>query len=475
MIRFAVWAAVSTIDQVEGASLDNQIDKCKERGNQEGWYNTGLVYVADGYSRTGYVNLSDAETDIPPLGKMLSDMRAGLFDVLVVWNYDRLGDLIIMVATEFRNQKKQLFSLAQPTPVQANYNPYMDDSSFIMQALAPIWQKQRIADLRRKWEAGIPRRIKNGLHPGGPVPFGYKKVRDDEPFEIVPSEAFAIKEMARLYLEGRSLRAIAQYCNESSVKTPHNKQWSTAMISGILRNPFYCGIVQWRKERVTNGRRYRNFDASRIKEQGKHQPIFTPAYFETIQAELRRRAERNKKNNIKYPFTGLLYCGYCGQKLYRSGFEPYYYITEPKEPCQSHQYEKLIKTLAEEIQKQSLERRNPREEVQAPQVDFTAEIADIESRIERVQNSAELGVYTPVEAAKRVSALRAELEKIEIQKLDAERSKRAKKEFDESFEELEYMAEWIQSDDPMVVNQILHSVIERVEVYRGGRCEIHWR
>ena len=247
------------------------------------------------------------------------------------------------------------------------------------------------------------------------------------------------------------------------------------MIASILRNPYYCGIVQWRNERIINGKRIKNFEASRLKGQGRHEPIFTVEYFEQIQAEIRRRAERNRKNNIKYPFTGLLYCGYCGQKLYRSGYEPYFYISEVKEPCQSHNYEKLIKTIAEEIQKQSLERRNPREITEAEKVDFTEAVREIEGRIERVQNSAELGVYTPTEAAKRVSSLRAELQKIEIKKLDIERAERARKEFDESFDELEHMAEWIQADEASTVNQILHSVIERITVYRGGRCEIQWR
>lgn len=212
MIRFAIWAAVSSIEQVDGVSLDNQLEKCAERGVYEKWFDTGLRYVADGYSRTGYVNLSDAEHDIPPLSAMLSDMRAGKFDVLLVWNYDRLGDLIVMVATEFRKRKRQLFSLSQPTQIQENYDPYMDDSSFIMQAFAPIWQRQRISELRRKWEAGMPKRIKDGLHPGRP-PFGYRMaIKKDEPHEIIPAEAALVREMVSMFLSGQSLKAIGRYC-----------------------------------------------------------------------------------------------------------------------------------------------------------------------------------------------------------------------------------------------------------------------
>jgi len=219
MIRFSVWAAVSTNEQVEGASLENQIEKSVERGIGEKWVDTGLRYIADGYSRTGYVNLSDAEIDIPALGAMLSDLRAGKFDLLVVWNYDRLGDLIVMIATEFRKHKAQLFSLSQPTQIQQTYNPYMDDSSFIVQALAPIWQKQRIADFRRKWETGMPKRVKDGLHPNRP-PFGYKLGKKGEPHEIIQAEAVLVREMAKRFLEGESYKAIARYLRTTGVK-PH--------------------------------------------------------------------------------------------------------------------------------------------------------------------------------------------------------------------------------------------------------------
>lgn len=471
MIRFASFAAVSTIEQVDGVSLDNQIEKCKERGKSEGWVDTNLQYIADGYSRTGYVNLSDAETDIPPLATCLADMRAGKYDVLLVWNYDRLGDLIVMVATEFRNNKKQLFSLSQPTPIQENYNPYMDDTSFIMQSFAPIWQRQRIADLRRKWEAGMPKRVKDGLHPNR-APFGYRKdVEKNKPHILIPAEASLIRDMARLLLEGKSLKAIMRYCSESGIKSRRGTDWSHSTISRILENPYYTGFVYWHKTQRVMGKSVALPLSRRLIARGQHEPIFTQTEHDKILTELKMRQERNQRIQVRFPLSGLTYCGICGGKLNRGrpGRSRRSILKEHDRSCKTYRYADIFPKIAEEIQRSSLERRNPKE-AETQKTDYTFEIKGIEERIERVQQSAELGVFTPTQAAKRVTELQRSLDDIYRRKMEAEQVSQAQSELDE----LEDMAEWIQNDDPAAVNQLLHSVIARI-VLLPDKITIEWR
>ena len=473
MIRFAVWAAVSSIEQVDGVSLDNQIKKCKERGLAEKWQDTGLQYVADGYSRTGYIDLSKAEQNIPPLAKMLGDMRQGRFDVLLVWNYDRLGDLIVMVATDFRNNKRQLFSLSQPTPVQEIYNPYMADSSFIMQALAPIWQKQRIADLSRKWEAGMPKRVKDGLHPNHP-PFGYKWISKTEPPEIIPAEIALVKSMATMLLEGHSLKGIARHCAKTGLKLKRGK-WSHTAIINILENPYYVGVIEWPKRKRMSNKLLPVPLSARTVAKGRHEAVFTEDEFNSIVTELANRYKRNRKSQIYFPLSGLTYCGTCGEKMRRNVYHPGIRVLRDNRSasCKTYKYDAILKTIAEQIQAESLQRRNPKKVNPTLQENYDDEIKDIEQRIERVQQSAELGVYSPLQAAKRVSALQEELEKIARRKFEKEQAEKAQKDFSDLFEELEYMAEWIMTDDPAIVNRLLRSVIEKI-IITDGKITINW-
>lgn len=473
MIRFATWAAVSTNEQVEGASLDNQIEKCKERGVGEKCFDTGLQYVADGYSRTGYVNLSDAEIDIPALGNMLSDLRAGKFDLLVVWNYDRLGDLIVMVATEFRKHKAQLFSLSQPTQIQQVYNPYMDDSSFIVQALAPIWQKQRIADFRRKWEAGMPKRIKDGLHPNR-APFGYKSTKKGEPFEIVPAEAALVREMARLLMEGKSWREIARYCNMSGISPRRAEIWGYSVIIVILKNPFYSGTIRWRKVQVMNKKVFKLPPSSHVVGVGKHAAIFTHDEYDEITFEINRRLEINKRGRIRFALSGLIYCAECKMKMYRTTHKGKTILREEKtKNCKYTYYDTALPLIAAEIQRTAIEQNEARiEEIR--DVDYTKKLEDIEERLKRIQQSAELGVYTPEQAAKRVFELQIEREAFMDKSAEQAGILAARQSFYSTFDELEEMSDWIQSDDPQMVNFLLNSLIDRVEIY-GEKIKVFWR
>lgn len=473
MIRFATWAAVSTNEQVEGASLDNQIEKCKERGVSEKWIDTDLQYIADGYSRTGYVNLSDAEIDIPALGKMLSDLRAGKFDLLVVWNYDRLGDLIVMVATEFRKHKAQLFSLSQPTQIQQTYNPYMDDSSFIVQALAPIWQKQRIADFRRKWEAGMPKRVKDGLHPNR-APFGYKATKKGEPFEIVPAEAALVREMARLLMSGKSWREIAKFCNMSGIAPHRTETWGYSVIIVILKNPFYAGVIRWRKVKVLNKKVLKLPMSSHVVGQGKHPAIFTTEEFEEITAEINRRLELNKRGRVRFALSGMIYCSKCGLKLYRTTHKGKTILREEKtKNCKYTYYDIAFPKIAAEIQRSAIAQKVTRQE-EIKIVDYSGKLADIEERLKRIQQATELGVYTPEAAAKRVFELQIEREAIHDKQAKQAELSSAMEFLMNNVDELEHMSEWIQDRDPQVVNQLLNSLIDRIEIY-GEEIKVKWR
>lgn len=472
MLRFSVWAAVSTNEQVEGASLDNQIKKCKERGVAEKWVDTGLQYVADGYSRTGYVNLSDAEKDIPAMGAMLTDLRAGKFDLLVVWSYDRLGDLIVNIATEFRNHKAQLFSLSQPTQVQLVYNPYMDESSFMVQALAPIFQKQRIADFRRKWEAGMPKRIKDGLHPNRP-PFGYIAIKKGEPFEIVEAEAALVREMGRLFMEGKSWREIARHCNKSGLSPHRGKIWSYSSVAAILKNPFYVGVIRWRKVKVLNKKVLKLPPSSHVVGQGLHLPIFTTEEYKEITAEINRRLENNKRGLIRFALSGLIYCAKCGKKMYRTTHTGRLLLREEKtKNCKYTYYDVVFPKIADEIQRTAIAKNYAREE-EVRLVDHALKLQDIEQRMSRIQKSAELGVFTPEQAAKRMFELQIEQERIYDKQKEQADILVARKVLD-NFDELEDMSEWIQNDEPQVVNQLLRSLIDRIEIY-GDDIKVIWR
>lgn len=133
-------------------------------------------YSVPGESRTRYVNLRDAEEAIPPLHSMLEDAKAGRFDILVLWDYNRLRDLLDPVAKTLSNYGVQIYSINQPTePLDpAEFNPYASDSESMMRGMSQIISRWQIADLRRKYRFGVRARVDHGL-PSLKIPYGYIK------------------------------------------------------------------------------------------------------------------------------------------------------------------------------------------------------------------------------------------------------------------------------------------------------------
>ena len=89
--RYAIWCAVSTKAQAgsKKVSLDQQETSCRQEADKRGWDETAGPYIVPGESRTKWLNLRDAEDEIPQLREMLDDAKAGRYDVLVMYDMDR--------------------------------------------------------------------------------------------------------------------------------------------------------------------------------------------------------------------------------------------------------------------------------------------------------------------------------------------------------------------------------------------------
>ena len=70
---------------------------------------------------------------------------------------------------------------------------------------------------------------------------GYKKGEDGRP-EIVPEEAEIIRDIYRMFLDGKTIRTIADILTERGIKTPGGKdRWSVSTVKSILSNEKYKG------------------------------------------------------------------------------------------------------------------------------------------------------------------------------------------------------------------------------------------
>lgn len=320
----------------------------------------------------------------------------------------------------------------------------------------------------------MPKRMGNGLHPGK-IPFGYRRIGKGEPPEIVPAEAALIRQMYTLLMEGKSFMQIALYCGKSGLKTrTGNNHWHQTQVVRILKNPYYIGSIEWGKTKTVDNKRLRIPQSQRTIYNGKHQPIFTIEEHEKIMFELRVRYERRKRWRLRYPLSGLTYCGKCEQVMEHDIVNRKPALRCKIKPCKYYKYSEILKQVSEQIQR-DLKNRSNKPSANVVMVDFSEEIKDIELRIGRVQQSAELGVFTPVQAAKRITELQTSLDDIYRRKNTFDQINLSMKTFSSSLDDLDDMAEWIQDDDPAKVNRLLFSVIRKIMIFPDGKIDIKWR
>ena len=155
---------------------------------------------------------------------------------------------------------------------------------------------------------------------------GYKKGSDGKP-EIVEDEAKIIREIYDKYLEGDSIRKIADYLNDNQIKTPTGKKvWYYGTVKSILSNEKYKGDALINKTYVVDciSKKVKKNDGERAQYyvENNHPAIISPEKFNRVQEEMARRSSKKKvkqvgtktelgKYSSKYALSELLICGEC--------------------------------------------------------------------------------------------------------------------------------------------------------------------
>jgi len=145
---------------------------------------------------------------------------------------------------------------------------------------------------------------------------GYRKSADGLP-EIVPEEAVIVKDIYRMFLEGKSPSYIARQLTTSGTPTPGGKaNWRSETIKSILTNEKYKGDAILQKtfctDFLTKRFKVNEGEVSQFYVENSHPAIIAPDTFDTVQAELKRRKQQGLRNCTPRCFSGRIYCGECG-------------------------------------------------------------------------------------------------------------------------------------------------------------------
>ncbi len=134
----------------------------------------------------------------------------------------------------------------------------------------------------------------------GKPPFGYH-IGPEGSLEVVPSEATVVELIFRLYTRDEiGFRLIAQHLNERGIPTRRGSNWSVVGIRDILRNPVYTGT----------------YTRLGMRQPRTHDAIIPHEVFRAARELTQSRRPLGRISNFE-PFllSGLIECGYCGNKM----------------------------------------------------------------------------------------------------------------------------------------------------------------
>jgi DNA invertase Pin-like site-specific DNA recombinase len=180
---------------------------------------------------------------------------------------------------------------------------------------------------------------KNGLYIGSYVSYGYKKMITDKN-KIVPDEyaAAVVKKIFAWKLNGMNSNTIANKLNRLGIVPPSEykrtlginyktgfqtnllPQWSAVSVTRILKNKIYIGTLEQGKRKKIN------YKLDLIKEKTEaewfvipdhHEAIISKNDFENVSRLFHMDIRKGSQNKLVSLFSGLLFCGDCGQTMVR--------------------------------------------------------------------------------------------------------------------------------------------------------------
>ena len=322
----ALYCRLSRDDEQDGlsGSIKNQ-QAILEKYAQENGFQNPRVFIDDGWSGTNFAR--------PAFTEIMELAEKGLIGALIVKDHSRLGRNRLIVGQLLEEGFDSL---------GVRYIAIMDniDTAKGISDLVPM------QDLFNEWHAkNTSQKVRNvfkskGMS-GAPLttnpPFGYLKDPESKNGWIIDEAAAkTVRQIFAWCVDGLGPTQIAKRLKAAKVPTPTEHwsnvgrncskppavpyNWCSDTVANILSKQEYCGdTVNFR----STTKSFKN--KKKIERPPEEWQIFKDAHpaiidretFALVQ-ELRKHRRRPTKSGIVSPFSGLLYCADCGEKLYYS-------------------------------------------------------------------------------------------------------------------------------------------------------------
>jgi len=324
----------------ESCSISNQRRLIRSflRQSEEFWGADIREFADDGYSGTNF--------DRPAVQEMLGLCRRGEIDCIIVKDLSRFGRNYLEVG----NYLEQVFPYLGIRFI--GINDGYDSKAFCGKtggmdvAFKNFIYEMYSKDLSGKVKGGILAGMKRGDYHSGCIIYGYQKAPDGNGMAVDEEAAITIRRIFQDMAEGKGARTVARELNAEGVparlayKQAKGQQlnrshkaegWNRNKIYSIVHNPVYTGDMAYRKAvrtKVGDSRKVIQPPEDWIVIPDHHEAIVSRDLFQKANEGIRRTksAKRSRSNMVR----GIVFCGYCKNRLELHKTKAPYYLCKRK-------------------------------------------------------------------------------------------------------------------------------------------------
>ena len=443
----AIYARVSSEEQVQGYSIQAQLRACREWAGKQG-YTIVKEYLDEGFSASR--NLEKRESFKEMLANATSKQHP--FEIILVHKLDRFSrDSLESLTTRALFKRHGIRLLSVLEPMVGSDSPEDALVEHILMGMNQFYSQNLSREIRK----GLKERAQQHHLVFGP-PFGYKKeiietqqghkrTRTISRAVVDERTAPIVRRIFDLYDQGMGYKSIAMTLNAEGHRTNKGRLFRTTFIARTLRNRAYIGILDYNRCQARGPR-------EAITIPGFYSPIIDVDLFTKVQEKLKTQIDvfhNSYAYRTPYLLSRLVVCDLCGHHYLgtsaKSGKYNYYscrtYLQRGREACKAPllNKEKLENAVLDQIQEQILTEENVRkyidlvvEQARESKTTPSAEekavdraIADVEGRIRRWEDTLERGLLSLEESAHRIKELRQERAALLRRKVDLQKKSRS--------------------------------------------------
>ncbi len=231
-MRTGIYVRVSTEEQVDGFSINAQIDKLTKYIDVCGWEYVD-IYIDEGISGK---NISNRKA----INRLICDVCNHRINNVLVYKLDRIT----------RSVKDLIYLIELFDKYNCTFNSMtekIDTSNAVGRMfikIIGIFAEFERENLAERVSMGYEQKTREGNYTNCNGVYGYDYV-NGVGLVLNEEESLVVKRIYNYFLDGNSMLSIVRKLESEFIKTKRGGKWRVSTIKSILTNPLYIGRVRY--------------------------------------------------------------------------------------------------------------------------------------------------------------------------------------------------------------------------------------